>query len=74
MEEMPQPDTGGQGGNNMKPIKTRHAYGTHANGNVYDLGDTVANALKANMMVRDYERKLIEYNPQLKIEIKIEDK
>lgn len=52
--------------------KTRHAYGTHANGNRYDLGDTVAGALKANMMVKDYENELRANNPQLRIEIVIE--
>ena len=55
-------------------IKTRRAYGTHANGNVYDLGDTIDAALKANMMVRDYEKKLIERNPQLEIVVKVESK
>lgn len=55
----------------MKALKTRHAYGTR-NGKIYDLGDTVKGALKANMMVRDYEAELIKLNPQLKIEIRIE--
>ncbi|EIW19894.1 MULTISPECIES: hypothetical protein [Pelosinus] len=52
--------------------KTRVAYGVHANGNTYRLEDTVESALKANMMVRDYEKKLIELNPQLKITFKVE--
>lgn len=55
-------------------IKTRRAYGEHANGNTYDLGDTIDAALKANMMYRDYEKQLIAANPQLKITIKIEPK
>ena len=55
-------------------LKTRHAYGKHSNGSTYDLGDTIEAALKANMMVRDYERELIKINPQLKIEIRIEPK
>jgi len=54
--------------------KTRKAYGIHANGNEYFLCDTVAEALKENMMVIEYEKRLIELNPQLKIEIRIEDK
>ena len=52
--------------------KTRVAYGTGKNGNIYILGDTVDAALKANMIVRDYEKELIRVNPQLQIEIKIE--
>jgi len=55
-------------------LKTRRAYGTDASGKVYDLGDTVDQALKANMMVRDFEKELIRINPQLKIEIRIERK
>jgi len=55
-------------------LKTRRAYGTGASGKVYDLGDTVDQALKANMMVRDFEKELIRINPQLKIEIRIERK
>lgn len=57
----------------MKKAKTRKAYGTHENGNTYYLGDMVEQAIKANMMVRDYEAKLIAANPQLKIEIRIEE-
>lgn len=53
--------------------KIRVAYGTHKeNGNAYLLGDTMKMALGANMMVRDYEKRLIELNPQLDIEIRIE--
>jgi hypothetical protein len=58
----------------MFKIKTRRAYGKHANGNTYDLGDTIEQALKANMMYRDYEKQLIALNPQLEITIKIEPK
>ena len=57
----------------MKNLKTRKAYGTHSNGNVYYLGDTVLDALKANMMVKDYETELIKINPQLEIVIRIEE-
>ena len=53
-------------------LKTRVAYGTHENGNMYRLCDTVNEALKANMMVRDYEKQLVNLNPQLKITFKIE--
>lgn len=54
-------------------MKTRHAYGFHQEtGKMFDLGDTIENALKAKMMVRDYERELIKVNPQLKIDIRIE--
>lgn len=53
--------------------KTRIAYGYHKeSGKCFDLGDTVAQALKSNMMVRDYEKELIKLNPQLDIVIKIE--
>jgi hypothetical protein len=58
----------------VKMLKTRRAYGTDASGKVYDLGDTVDQALKANMMVRDFEKELIKLNPQLEIEIRIEEK
>jgi hypothetical protein len=60
--------------NNMRGIKTRKAYGEHSNGNTYYLGDTVDAALKANMMVRDYEKELVKLNPQLKITFKVEEK
>lgn len=54
-------------------IKSRFAYGLHKEtGKIFDLGDTVAAALKANMMVRDYEKSLVEGNPQLEISFKIE--
>lgn len=55
-------------------MKTRIAYGRHKeSGNLYILGDTVEAALKANMMVKEYEKKLIEYNPQLEITFKVEE-
>jgi len=54
--------------------KTRKAYGIDVHGNICLLGDTVANALKENMMVTEYEKRLIELNPHLKIEIRVEDK
>lgn len=55
-------------------MKTRIAYGQDKNGKVYDLGDTVEAALKANTMVRDYEKALIKANPQLEITIKVQHK
>lgn len=54
-------------------LKTRRAYG-YADGKKYDLGDTVDAALKANMLVKDYEAKLVELNPQLEITFMIEEK
>lgn len=53
-------------------LKTRVAYGKGKDGKIYILGDTLEAALKANMMVRDYENELIRMNPQLEITIKIE--
>lgn len=53
--------------------KTRIAYGTGKDGTEYRLCDTVAEALKANMMVRDYEKELVRVNPQLKIVFKVEE-
>ena len=54
-------------------LKTRVAYATHKeSGKTYRLEDTIDGALKANMMVRDYEKQLIALNPQLEITIKIE--
>ena len=55
-------------------IKTRIAYGEGKDGKVYKLCDTIKEALKANMMFRDYEKELIKANPQLKITIKLEYK
>ena len=56
-------------------IKSRFAHGLHMKtGKIFDLGDTVAAALKANTMVRDYEQSLIENYPQLEITFKIEPK
>ena len=54
-------------------LKTRHAYGEY-NGKTIDLGDTIRLALQANLMVREYEEKLRDANPQLQITIKIEEK
>lgn len=55
-------------------IKTRVAYGEGKDGTIYKLCDTVAEALKYNMMVKDFENGLIQLNPQLKITFKVEDK
>lgn len=53
--------------------KTRIAYGYHREtGRLLNLGDTVEGALKANMMVKDFEKALKEANPQLEITVKIE--
>jgi len=51
--------------------KTRIAYAEGENG-MYKLCDTIEEALKANMMFRDYEKQLIKLNPELKIIVKIE--
>ena len=58
-----------KGGESMK---TRIAYGEGKDGKMYKLCDTIEEALKANMMYRDYEAELIKMNPQLKITFKIE--
>lgn len=56
-------------------MKSRIAYGVHKkSGKLYRLGDTIEGALKANMMFRDYEKKLKELNPQLEIKVRIETK
>ncbi len=53
-------------------FKTRIATGTHKEtGAVYNLGDTIEQALDANMTFRDFERQLIAANPQLDIKIRI---
>lgn len=53
--------------------KTRMAYGIlKSTGKLVMTQDTVKEALKANMMVKDYEKELIKINPQLNISIKIE--
>ena len=53
--------------------KTRKAYGLHReSGKLFALGDTVEGALKANMMVKDYEKSLVKANPQLDISFKVE--
>ena len=54
--------------------KTRVAYGFHKEtGKLFNLGDTIEQALKANMMYRDYEKQLVKLNPQLEITFKIEE-
>lgn len=56
-------------------VKTRRAYGYHkTTGKLLDLGDTITQALQANMMLRDFEKQLIALNPGLEITIKIEAK
>lgn len=55
--------------------KTRIAYGTlKSTGKLIMTQDTIAEALKANMMVRDYEKELVRLNPQLDITFKVESK
>lgn len=59
----------------MYKNKTRVAYATLkgvSNTNVFRLCDTVEEALKANMHVRDYEKQLVEVNPKLNITFKVE--
>ena len=54
-------------------LKTRIAYlRSKKDGKLIGTEDTVQEALKANMMVRDYEKALIKANPQLEITINIE--
>ena len=49
------------------------AYGLHKETKqLYCLGDTVKQALNANMMIKDFEKELIKLNPQLNITFKIE--
>ena len=56
-------------------MKTRVAYGyLEKTGKLVMQEDTIAEALKAKMMVRDYEKELIALNPQLRIEVKIEER
>lgn len=56
-------------------MKTRIAYGVLKNtGKLVMTEDTVKEALKANMMFRDYEKELVKLNPQLEITFKIESK
>jgi hypothetical protein len=58
----------------MARFKTRIATGTHKEtGTIYNLGDTIEQALDANMTFRDFERQLIAANPQLDIKISIAD-
>ena len=53
--------------------KTRIAYGYgKKTGQLFNLGDTIEQALKANMTYRDYEKELVKLNPQLEITFKIE--
>jgi hypothetical protein len=57
----------------MSKMKTRIAYGyLLETGNLILAQDTVKEALRANMMVRDYEKRLVELNPQLRFEFKVE--
>lgn len=60
----------------MYKMKTRVAYfapkGSTQN-EFCKLCDTVEEALKANMLVKDYEKQLIELNPQFNIIFKIEE-
>lgn len=58
----------------MYTRKTRVAYAIPKDKSTeqYRLCDTVDEALKANMLVKDYEKQLIESNPQLDITIVIE--
>ena len=55
----------------MKSIKTRVLY-AYLNGNLMHRIDTVAEALKCNMMARDLEQLFILQNPELTVEIKVE--
>ena len=54
--------------------KTRVAYYIDEGGNPQLLGDTIDAALEANITVKEYERQLIESNPDLEIIINIEPK
>lgn len=57
----------------MKSNKTRVAYGyLKKTGKLVVRMDTLKEALKANMMVRDYEKEFIKANPQLDIKIAVE--
>lgn len=52
--------------------KTRMAFMTlKSTGKLIATEDTVAEALRVNMMVRDYEAELVKLNPQLDIEFKV---
>jgi hypothetical protein len=56
-------------------MKTRIAYAVlKSTGKLVMTEDTVNEALRANMMVRDYEKELVRLNPQLDITFKIEGK
>lgn len=55
--------------------KTRVAYATPkdtTDAKIFRLCDTVEESLKANMLVKDYEKQLVEKNPHLNIIFKIE--
>jgi hypothetical protein len=53
-------------------MKTRIAYGTlKSTGKLVMSQDTVEEALKAKMMVRDYEKELVKLNPQLDIRFNV---
>ena len=54
--------------------KTRIAYMyLKKTGKLIGTEDTVKEALRANMMVKDYEKGLVEVNPQLEITFKVEE-
>jgi len=56
-------------------LLTRKAFGYHrATGKLFDLGDTVEQALKANMLCKDFEKELVKINPQLEITFKVVNK
>jgi hypothetical protein len=56
-------------------MKTRVAYGVlKSTGKLVMTEDTIKEALKANMMFREYEKELVRLNPQLDITFKIEGK
>jgi hypothetical protein len=56
-------------------MKTRIAYGTlKSTGKLVVEEDTVKEALKSNMMVRDYEKELVNLNPQIEFAFKVENR
>ena len=57
----------------MKATKTRMAYGyLKTTGELIASWDLLNEALKVNMMIRDFEKKLIAANPQLEFKIIVE--
>lgn len=53
--------------------KTRVLYGyLRSSGKLVVRFDLVEEALKFNMMVRDYEEEFIKVNPQLDVKVKVE--